>query len=165
MKALGPRLVVSSAAICLNECSTHYNNIRRSSSRQQMITCLHFSIRLWWSLRAPTFLLKEESLLLPPSTTLISPVTQTLKSAQSRFHLYSCLVGTLHPPTHPWMWDAWGWSSLQQAKEFPVALVTFPFWHHAVQLVNQLSFHLEWNRNCKPELDLRGILANPISNT
>lgn len=33
--------------------------------------------------------------------------------------------------------------SLQQAEEFPVVLITFSFGHQAVQLINQLSFHLE----------------------
>lgn len=35
------------------------------------------------------------------------------------------------------------WQSLQQAEEFPVVLITFSFRHQAVQLVDQLGFHLQ----------------------
>lgn len=56
---------------------------------------------------------------------------------------------TLHQPTSPSTptWGASGWSSLQQAEELPVALIAFPFWYHAVQLVNQLGLHLEGSRD------------------
>lgn len=33
--------------------------------------------------------------------------------------------------------------SLQQAEEFPVVLITFSFGHQAVQLIDQLGFHLQ----------------------
>lgn len=33
--------------------------------------------------------------------------------------------------------------SLQQAEEFPVVLITFSFRYQAVQLIDQLSFHLD----------------------
>lgn len=35
------------------------------------------------------------------------------------------------------------WYSLQQAEELPVVLITFSFWHQAVQLIDQLGFHLD----------------------
>lgn len=35
------------------------------------------------------------------------------------------------------------WHSLQQAEELSVVLITFSFGYQAVQLIDQLSFHLE----------------------
>lgn len=35
------------------------------------------------------------------------------------------------------------WHSLQQAEELSVVLITFSFRHQAVQLIDQLGFHLD----------------------
>lgn len=66
----------------------------------------------------------------------------------------------LHEPSSPLpQRGVPGLSSLQQAEELPVALVAFPFRHHAVQLVDQLGLHLEGSRGVVTRRTLRQVRA------